>query len=60
MGGIKRKLYEPHKELRIRRANGDVRVSTASCIKLSFDRQHYTRDWVKFSFVFEVIDPFFY
>lgn len=60
MGEIKRKLYEPNKNLYIKRASGDVWGTMASCIKADFDRQHYTIDWVRFTFVFEVIDPFFY
>ena len=53
-------MYEPNKELRIKRANGDIWKTNASCIVVDFDRQHYTRDWIQFTFVFEVVDPFFY
>ena len=60
MWDIKRSLYEPNKSLFVRRASGDVRETLASCIVARFDRQHYTIDRVPFTFVFEVIDPFFY
>lgn len=60
MGAMKRSLYEPNKTLFIKRDTGDIRETMASCTVANFDRQHYTIDRVPFTFVFEVIDPFFY
>lgn len=60
MGAMKRSLYEPNKTLFIKRDTGDIWETMASCTVANFDRQHYTIDRVPFTFVFEVIDPFFY